>query len=91
MDHENKGAEGAASSEPEEDDPFTTPRRPSIRLDQFLKWRGLAGTGGQAKLRIQGGEVRVNGVVETRRGRTLYEGDRVELDGETLMVEPLVP
>ncbi|MFN8548268.1 MAG: RNA-binding S4 domain-containing protein [Candidatus Eisenbacteria bacterium] len=62
-----------------------------MRLDQFLKWRGLAGTGGQAKLRIQGGEVRVNGVVETRRGRTLYEGDRVELDGETLMVEPLVP
>ena len=72
-------------------DPFTTPRRPSIRLDQFLKWKGLAGTGGQAKLRIQAGDVLVNGVVETRRGRTLYEGDEVRIDGEAMTVEPLAP
>jgi ribosome-associated protein len=48
-----------------------------IRLDQFLKFQGLVGTGGEAKQRIQGGEVRVNGFQETRRGRQLKPGDRV--------------
>ncbi|MFM2079732.1 MAG: hypothetical protein RLZZ219_414 [Cyanobacteriota bacterium] len=52
-----------------------------IRLDQFLKWQGLVFTGGEAKLRIQGGEVRVNGFQETQRGRRLRPGDRVELAG----------
>ncbi len=56
---------------------------PVIRLDQFLKFAGLADTGGEAKTRIQAGEVRVNGEVETRRGRKLHVGDAVELDGET--------
>ena len=48
-----------------------------IRLDQFLKLQGVAGTGGQAKLLIQGGDVAVNGQVETRRGRKLVPGDVV--------------
>lgn len=52
-----------------------------MKLDQFLKWQGLAATGGEAKQRIQSGEVRVNGVVETRRGRQLQLGDVVELEG----------
>ncbi len=52
-----------------------------IRLDQVLKLAGAAGTGGEAKARIQGGEVRVNGEVETRRGRKLRPGDEVELEG----------
>ena len=73
----------------EEVDPFTTPRRASIRLDQFLKWQGLADTGGQAKLRIQSGDVRVNGSLELRRGRTLYPGDVVEIDGQRVEVPPL--
>jgi ribosome-associated protein len=55
-------------------------------LDQFLKWQGLVGTGGEAKQRIQGGEVRVNGFQETRRGRKLKPGDRVELAGQTVLV-----
>ena len=54
-----------------------------IRLDQYLKWQGLVFTGGEAKQRIQGGEVRVNGFQETQRGRKLKPGDRVELDGQT--------
>jgi ribosome-associated protein len=58
-----------------------------LRLDQFLKLKGITATGGQAKLRIQGGEVRVNGEVETRRGRGLRPGDRVEVDGRTWRVE----
>jgi ribosome-associated protein len=53
----------------------------ALRLDQFLKLRGIADTGGQAKLLIQGGEVRVNGEVETRRRRKLVAGDVVKVDG----------
>lgn len=53
---------------------------PTIKLAQFLKWKGLVDTGGQAKLRIQGGEVLVNGMIETRRGRKLAPGDRVTID-----------
>lgn len=59
----------------------------TIRLDQFLKLQGLADTGGRAKLLIQGGEVSVNGEIETRRGRKLHIGDTVSLGGETLRVE----
>lgn len=53
----------------------------SIRLDQFLQLCGVP-TGGQAKVLIQGGEVSVNGEVETRRRRKLVPGDAVGLDGE---------
>ena len=60
---------------------------PTIKLDQFLKLTNLVGTGGQAKAVIQGGEVRVNGEVETRRGRKLQAGDVVEFDGESFEVE----
>jgi ribosome-associated protein len=57
-----------------------------LRLDQFLKWQGLVGTGGEAKLRIQQGDVRVNGELEQRRGRKLQTGDRVKLAGQELVV-----
>jgi ribosome-associated protein len=60
---------------------------PAIRLDQFLKLSGAVGSGGQAKLLIQGGTVRVNGEVETRRGRKLNPGDVVEFEGDTFTVE----
>ena len=43
-------------------------------------------TGGEAKQRIQGGEVRVNGFQETQRGRKLRPGDRVEFAGQTVHV-----
>ena len=57
------------------------PERETLRLDQFLKLSGVAGTGGQAKLLIQSGEVQVNGELETRRRRKLAAGDVVEVDG----------
>ncbi len=60
----------------------------TIKLDQFLKVVGIAQTGGQAKLLIQAGEVKVNGTVETRRGRKLALGDRVSTMGDTFKVEP---
>ena len=59
-----------------------------IRLDQYLKWQGLVFTGGEAKQRIQGGEVRVNGFQETQRGRKLKPGDRVEFAGLLSVVPP---
>ncbi|NBO29924.1 MAG: RNA-binding S4 domain-containing protein [Synechococcaceae bacterium WB6_1A_059] len=51
-----------------------------MQLDQFLKFQGLVGTGGEAKLLIQGGKVRVNGQIESRRGRKLQAGDRCRPD-----------
>jgi ribosome-associated protein len=64
---------------------MTTPA--TIKLDQFLKLNGLVSTGGHAKLLIQAGEVKVNGKVETQRGRKLVQGDRVTTLGETLKVD----
>jgi ribosome-associated protein len=57
-----------------------------IRLGQLLKLAGLVDTGGEAKALIQAGEVRVNGQVETRRGRQLQEGDRVAVDDREVEV-----
>lgn len=58
-----------------------------IKLDQFLKLAQIAMTGGEAKAMIQDGMVKVNGEVETRRGRKLRAGDRVEVEGEELVVQ----
>jgi ribosome-associated protein len=58
---------------------------PTIHLDQFLKTCGVA-TGGQAKLMIQGGEILVNGEVETRRRKQLRVGDEVDWDGVIYVV-----
>jgi ribosome-associated protein len=58
-----------------------------IKLDSFLKWQGLVDTGGQAKVAIQNGEVKVNGAVETRRGRKLVNGDKVTYQRKTLIVK----
>jgi ribosome-associated protein len=59
----------------------------TITLSQYLKLMDVVQTGGEAKLVIQNGNVSVNGVVETRRGRKLVVGDRVEVFGEVLTVE----
>ena len=57
-----------------------------MTLDQFLKWQGLAATGGEAKQRIQRGDVRVNDAIEMRRGRQLRPGDVVAVDGREVLV-----
>lgn len=57
-----------------------------IKLDQFLKLAQITMTGGQAKAIILEGLVKVNGEVELRRGRKLHHGDRVEVEGEELVV-----
>lgn len=58
-----------------------------IKLDAFLKFTGVVGTGGEAKSAIQAGQVRVNGEVCAMRGKKLRPGDRVELGGDELVVE----
>ena len=57
-----------------------------MTLGQVLKASNLVGSGGEAKVVIQAGEVLVNGEVETRRGRKLEEGDVVEVGDERLEV-----
>jgi ribosome-associated protein len=59
---------------------------PGVTLGQALKAASIAGTGGEAKVLVQMGEVLVNGEVETRRGRRLREGDVVEVGEERLEV-----
>ena len=63
----------------------------TIKLDQFLKLKGIAGTGGQAKVLIQSGDVDVNNAMELRRGRKLVTGDTVTVLGETFLVDCLDP
>lgn len=58
-----------------------------VELAQFLKIMGVVQTGGHAKMVIQGGEVLLNGEVETRRRKKLALGDVVEIWGETFLVE----
>ena len=48
-----------------------------MKLDQFLKWQNLVTSGGEAKIFIKSGAVKVNGEIETRRGRKLNKGDKV--------------
>ena len=59
---------------------------PGTTLGQALKAASLVGSGGEAKVLIQAGEVCVNGEVETRRGRRLEEGDVIEVGDERLEV-----
>lgn len=60
---------------------------PTLTLQAALKLAGFVGTGGQAKQLIQGGDVRVNGEVETRRKRKLTEGDEVGVGDEVFVLE----
>lgn len=57
-----------------------------IKLEALLKFEGLAETGGDAKERIQAGEVTVNGEICTMRGKKLRPGDKAALDGVELEV-----
>lgn len=58
-----------------------------IKLGQALKAAGVTESGAEAKHRIQAGEVKVNGQVETQRGRKLVAGDKVELEGKVVQIK----
>ena len=57
-----------------------------IKLDQFLKVVNVARSGGDAKLLIRSGDVMVNGEMELRRGRKLYDEDVVTIEDASFTV-----
>ncbi|WP_092221892.1 RNA-binding S4 domain-containing protein [Desulforhopalus singaporensis] len=63
-----------------------TIKKTPIKLGQFLKMADLVQDGFEAKIRIQEGEVTVNGETETRRGRQLEAGDIVAYGGQEFLI-----
>ena len=57
-----------------------------IKLGQALQAAGLVGSGVEAKKVITEGLVKVNGEVDTRRGKKLYDGDVVTFNGEEIQI-----
>lgn len=57
-----------------------------IKLGQAMKAAGIVSSGIDVKMLIQDGQVTVNGEVETRRGRKLYDGDVFEFEGDEVRV-----
>ncbi len=62
-------------------------REDFIKLGQALKAAGLVESGVDAKFVIQDGLVKVNGSIETQRGKKLVAGDMVEFDGEEIKIQ----
>lgn len=62
-------------------------RATPLELSQFIKFGGLAESGGEAKQLISEGRVLLNGVVETRKSKPLAPGDRVTLGDQTIVVQ----
>lgn len=62
-------------------------REDFIKLGQALKAAGLVESGVDAKFVIQDGLVKVNGAIETQRGKKLVAGDIIEFDGEQVKIE----
>ena len=60
-----------------------------IKLGQAIKAAGFVDSGVEAKEVIQDGLVEVNGEVDTRRGRKLYEGDVVSFENQKVKIEKL--
>lgn len=58
-----------------------------IKLGQAIKAAGLVESGVEAKIVIQDGEVKVNGVVETQRGKKLFGGEVVEYNGFSILIK----
>ena len=58
-----------------------------IALNQLLKMLGLVGTGGEANLRIDDGEVMVNDAVELQRRKKLRSGDKVAFHEEEILIK----
>lgn len=52
-----------------------------IKLDQFLKWAGIADNGAFAKMMIQNGDVKINNEIALQRGKKIKNGDIVEING----------
>ncbi len=64
-----------------------TINREPVELYKILKFEGLVGTGGEAKIVIDQGLVKVNGQVELRRRKKINSGDVIEFNGESYTIE----
>ena len=62
-------------------------REEYIKLGQALKAAGFVEDGVEAKIEIQNGMVKVNGEVDNRRGRKLYEGDIVSYKDDEIIIK----
>jgi len=60
-----------------------------IKLDSLLKYTGIVETGGEGKLIVQEGKVKVNGEVCTQRGRKIRAGDVIEVGDTKFTVEAM--
>ena len=61
--------------------------REFITLQSLLKITDIISTGGMAKVYLMENKVLVNGELEDRRGRKLYPGDKVEVEGRTFVIK----
>ena len=64
--------------------------REPVELYKILKFEGMVGSGGEAKMVIADGMVLVNGEVETRKRKKIVAGDRIDFDGETILIQVAV-
>lgn len=58
-----------------------------ITLGQLLKFSGMAGSGGDIKYLLSTMDILVNNEEENRRGKKLYPGDIISLDGQEIVIE----
>lgn len=61
--------------------------REPVELYKILKFEGMVGTGGEAKMVISDGLVRVNGKIETRKRKKIVAGDTIEFDQDTIRIQ----
>ena len=66
---------------------YITIKTEYIKLDALLKFSGLCSTGGEAKIVVEDGEVRVNGEICRMRGKKLRPGDKVSYKGQELEIK----
>ena len=60
--------------------------REPVELYKILKFEGMVGTGGEAKMVISDGLVRVNGKIETRKRKKIVSGDIIEFGDATIRI-----
>ena len=61
--------------------------REPVELYKILKFEGMVGTGGEAKMVISDGLVRVNGKIETRKRKKIVAGDTIEFDQDIIRIQ----
>lgn len=58
-----------------------------IQLLQLIKIKKWMNSGGEGKMLVDEGKIKLNGVVETRYRAKLRPGDIIEYDGHSIKIE----